>query len=96
MFTCNERGAHIIHMYDALPENEKIVVTAILFFTLGVISVLCFLRCNKEAIEQHAKDKEGTKQVMEIRNMISSHKKSLYQKEVSSYEELLSTLKEVK
>lgn len=48
----------------------------------------------REKGEQSLKDREGAKQVAEIRNMISTHKKSLYQENVSSYEELLSTLKD--
>ena len=39
--------------------------------------------------EQYLKDREGAKQVTEIRNMISTHKSNLYQDDVSSYEELL-------
>lgn len=90
---CPERGAHILHLYDALPIEGKIVVTAILFFILGAVFAVAFYRHNKEAIEQSLKDREGAKQVAEIRNMISTHKKNIYQENVSSYEELLSTLK---
>ena len=92
--SCPDRGAHILHLYDALPIEGKIVVTAILFFILGAIGAIAFYKHNEETIEQSLKDREGAKQVAEIRNMISTHKRNLYQESVDSYEELLSTLKD--
>lgn len=93
MFTCNERGAHIIHMYDALPIEEKIVVVAIIFFILGVLSVICFKKykeLNKLQREEELRemDEEISLQLREYEIMLSEHTRFSIQ-EMLEYERLL-------
>lgn len=75
-----------------IPQTTMSITICILMFAVGIIFGIKL----KVYLEQRTKDREGAKQIAEIRNMISTHKKSLYQENVSSYEELLDTLKEVK
>lgn len=78
----------IEEIIKAHPEVSYILLAFVLF----IFGIMLGYQI-KERAEQSIKDREGAKQVAEIRNMISSHKKSLYQKDVSSYEELLKEVK---
>lgn len=93
MFTCTERGAHIIHMYDALPLEEKIVVVAIIFFILGVLSVLCLKKHKEFSARQREEelremDEEISLQLREYEIMLSEHNNFSIQ-EMLEYELLL-------
>lgn len=88
MLFCTERGAHIIHMYDALPENQKIAVVAIVFFILGVLSVICFLK-HKElnALQREEELREQDEDIsLQLREIELITKGSRIN---SAYEELL-------
>lgn len=93
MFTCTERGAHIIHMYDALPEKEKIAVVAIIFFILGALSVLYFKKYKELSALQREEelreiDEEISLQLKEYEIMLSEHNRFSIQ-EMLEYERLL-------
>ena len=81
-------GMLIEEIIKAHPE-VRFILLALALFILGIMLGYRMY----ERSEQSLKDREGAKQVAEIRNMISTHKRNLYQENVSSYEELLSTLK---
>lgn len=74
----------LIELMEVHPE-----VRTILLIVVALIGGIMLGYNMHEKAEQHIKDIEGAKQVAEIRNMISTHKKDVYNKDVSSYEELL-------
>lgn len=90
--TCTERGAHILHLFDSLPESTRILIIAVLFFVIGVLTPI-ILRKSKENTEKQRKeelDEEIDEQLREIELITKgSHKND-------AYEELLSKLDELK
>jgi hypothetical protein len=88
MFTYNERGSYLIHLFDALPEEQKIAVVAIVFFILGGLSVLYLkkykeLSALQEEEERRELDEDISQQLREIELITKGSRVN------SDYEELL-------
>jgi hypothetical protein len=88
MFTYNGRGSYLIHLFDSLPEEKKIVIVAIIFFILGVLSILYFkkykeLSALQEEEERRELDEDISQQLREIELITKGSRVN------SDYEELL-------
>lgn len=94
MLMCKERGSHLIHLYDALPEEHKIVIAAIAFFIIGALTVLYILKQKQnEAFQREEEliemDKEIMEQLREIELMRHNHERDLCIRETIEYEKML-------
>jgi hypothetical protein len=90
MFTCPERGAHLVHLFDALPEEQKLLIVATLFFIIGVITPIIF-RTYKErakAQEKEEVDEETFLQLREYQIMLNKHNRLSFE-ETLEYERML-------
>lgn len=90
MFTCPERGAHLVHLFDALPEEQKLLIVATLFFIIGIITPI-ILRKYKDNTEKQRKeevDEEIALQLREYQIMLNKHNRLSFE-ETLEYERML-------